>query len=87
MRRTRNAVWKNSRGKLLGSSRNRWKYNTKMKFWGMYFRCVKLTEVVYLMTHKMAVDFVHEFKEVLFQYLIDTGASAERNVVCDNRIR
>ena len=86
MRRTRNAVWKKTRGKLLGKSRNRWKYNTKMKFWRIYFRCVKLTEVTYLMIHKMAVGFLREFKVGVFQYLIDTGVSAELNVVCGSRI-
>jgi len=64
-------VGKRQRGKLLGRSRNRWKYNTKMKFWGIHFRCVKLTEVAYLMIHQMAADFLHEFKVVVFQYLID----------------
>jgi endo-alpha-1,4-polygalactosaminidase (GH114 family) len=86
MRRTRNASWKKSRGKLLGKSRNKWKYNTKMKFWGIYFRCVKLTGVAYLVGHKMAVDFLHEIKVFVFHYLTDTGVSVERNVVCDSRI-
>lgn len=86
MRRTRNAAWKKSRGKLLVRSRNRWKYNTKIKFCGIYFRCVKLTEVAYLMIHKMVVDFIHEFELFVFQYLIDKGVSAERNVDCESRI-
>ena len=47
---------------------------------------MKLTEVAYLMIHKMAVDFLHESELSVFQYLIDTGFSAERNVVCDSRI-
>jgi hypothetical protein len=38
------------------------------------------------MSHKMAVDFLHEFKVFIFQYLIDTGVSVERNVVCDSRV-
>lgn len=87
MRRTRNTSWKKSRGKLFGRSRNRWKYNTKMKFWGIYFRCVKLTGVGYLRRHKMAVDFLHEFKVFVFQYLFDAGLSFERNVACDSRIK
>jgi len=44
------------------------------------------TEVAYLMIHKMAMDFLHEINVGVFQYLIDTGVSAERNVVCGNRI-
>jgi hypothetical protein len=39
------------------------------------------------MIHKMAVGFLQEFILFVYQYLIDTGVSAERNVVCDSRIK
>jgi hypothetical protein len=47
---------------------------------------VKLTDVAYFMIRKMAADFLHEFKVVVFQFLIDRGVSAESNAVCDSRI-
>jgi hypothetical protein len=57
----------------------------KGKFWGIYFRCLKVTEVACLMIHKMAVVFLHEFEALVFRYFIHTGLSAVRDVVCDIR--